>query len=157
MKVLIIRDIHGVVSTQGRMYVDNKFFGYTLEDKLRPAGVKVKGKTCIQAGLYLLSYNYSKKFRRYMPLIVDTPMFRGVRIHEGNNANHTEGCILLGAKKGEKGIYECSLINSNLRAMLADDIKLGKRCEILIIDYDYELHMYPEWLPDSYMFNSVYP
>ena len=40
----------GTNYTIGRLYIDDKFFCWTLEDKTRSPGVKVKGETSIPYG-----------------------------------------------------------------------------------------------------------
>lgn len=45
---------------------------------------KVYGKTAIPTGQYNVSWNYSSKFKKMMPLIEDVPGFSGIRIHAGN-------------------------------------------------------------------------
>jgi len=95
MKIQLFRILYNEDSTRGALFVDGKFFGYTLEDVVRPAGVKVPGKTAIQAGKYGVIVNVSNRFGREMALLIGVPNFEGVRVHGGNTAEDSEGCILL--------------------------------------------------------------
>lgn len=81
-------------STPGMLYVDGVFECYTLEDLVRPK--KVDGCTAIPAGVYHVMINWSNRFKRLLPLLLDVPGFTGVRIHPGNTDKDTEGCILVG-------------------------------------------------------------
>ena len=89
-------------STIGELSVDGRFECYTLEDKVRP--VKIKGRTAIPAGRYEVIINFSQRFQRPLPLLLRVPNFEGVRIHPGNTAANTEGCILVGDTKSENFI-----------------------------------------------------
>ena len=60
-------------STIGKLYVDDQFECYTLEDKVRP--VKIKGKTAIPEGRYEVIINHSQRFNRLLPLFLDVPDF----------------------------------------------------------------------------------
>ena len=88
--------------TIGKLYVDDQFECYTLEDKVRP--VKIPGKTAIPTGRYEVIINFSQRFQRLLPLFLNVPNFEGVRIHPGNTAADTEGCILVGETKDEGSI-----------------------------------------------------
>lgn len=94
-------------STIGKLYVDDQFECYTLEDKVRP--VKIKGKTAIPAARYEVIINHSQRFNRQLPLLLNVPDFVGVRIHPGNTAADTEGCILVGETKEEGFIGQSKL------------------------------------------------
>jgi hypothetical protein len=80
--------------TEGTLSIDGVFFCDTMEDKERP--VKIAGKTAIPLGIYKVIINQSVRFKKMMPLLIDVPNFAGVRIHAGNTAEDTEGCILVG-------------------------------------------------------------
>lgn len=98
--------------TIGGFYVNGKRFCDTLEDKDRGLKqdmdkidilkTKVKSDTAIPAGRYKVIFTHSPKFGRKMPLLLDVPGFEAIRIHPGNTAADSMGCILTG-KNTEKG------------------------------------------------------
>jgi len=94
--------------TIGKLFVDNVFEAFTLEDPVRADGVKVQDRTAIPPGAYDVVIDYSNRFKRLMPHILEVPMFSGIRIHSGNTAEDTSGCILVGAvyNKGEHRILQ---------------------------------------------------
>ncbi len=99
MKIVVRRFEYGDKFTIGKMYINDstEFECYTLEDKVRPKGVKVQNETAIPSGVYNLVINYSQHFDRILPQLLNVPMFEGVRIHSGNTDLDTEGCILVGS------------------------------------------------------------
>ena len=96
MIITINRFEYGTNYTIGRLSIDGEFQCYTLEDKVRPAGVKIDGKTAIPTGNYKVIRDMSNRFGRVMPHILNVMGFDGIRIHAGNTDVDTEGCILLG-------------------------------------------------------------
>lgn len=99
-------------ATLGDLSVDGEHFCYTCEDIVREKeGVPVKewkvaGETAIPRGRYQVIINHSQRFKRELPLLLNVQGFTGVRIHPGNTAEDTEGCILVGEKKGDECVLE---------------------------------------------------
>lgn len=79
------------------------YFCDTLEPTWRDyahGAYKVKGRSAIPEGRYAVVVTRSPKFGQWLPLLLGGPDFnrkwKGVRIHAGNTAADTEGCILVG-------------------------------------------------------------
>ena len=95
--------------TIGRLSIDGAYCCDTLEDTCRGlrqempleeiTALKVPGKSAIPSGRYKVVMSWSPRFKRTLPLLVDVPGFEGIRIHAGNTAADTEGCILPGENK----------------------------------------------------------
>lgn len=127
MKILLKRIFKGEDYTIGNIYVNGQYFADSLEDTVRD--VKIKGKTAIPAGKYLILMTYSNRFKKIMPLLIDVPGFEGVRIHSGNTPEDTEGCILVG-----KNTIKGQLTSSRLYTrMLYDLLKSSENNEIEIV------------------------
>lgn len=97
MNLNLVRKVFTDNSTIGILYVDELFFCYTLEDTVRP--VKIQNETAIPSGTYEVVLDWSDKFKRVMPHLLNVPNFSGVRIHGGNTKEDTAGCILVGGFK----------------------------------------------------------
>ncbi len=98
MRLKLVRETFTEDSTIGKLYVNDVFHCYTLEDKVRD--VKIKSITAIPKGKYEVAISFSNRFQQLMPLLLNVPNFEGVRIHWGNYSKDTDGCILLGNTKG---------------------------------------------------------
>lgn len=95
MKLLLRRFEFGDKYTIGKLYIDDAYVCYTLEDKVRD-GPKVPGETAIPKGTYSVIIDHSTRFNKDMLHVLDVPNFTGIRIHSGNTDKDTEGCILVG-------------------------------------------------------------
>jgi hypothetical protein len=96
MKLRVKRIAFKDTYTIGRFYIDDVYVCDSLEDRVRPNGIKIYGETAIPTGVYNVILNLSNRFKTILPLLLDVPMFEGIRIHGGNTSEDTHGCILLG-------------------------------------------------------------
>lgn len=104
MNLLLTRDVFSNTFTLGKLDINGEFFCYTCEDRVRPKGIKIWGETAIPPGEYHISLTWSNRFKKVLPLIVSVPGFEGIRIHSGNTADDTEGCVLLGKTRTDNGV-----------------------------------------------------
>jgi hypothetical protein len=102
MELKLNRIFLGSSATIGELYIDKKYIADTLEDRVRPEGEKVYGKTAIPEGVYKVVLSYSQRFKKILPEILNVPNFTGIRMHCGNSSADSSGCVLIGTWDGEK-------------------------------------------------------
>ena len=81
MELTLNRIFLGSSATIGELYADREHIADTLEDRVRPEGEKVYGKTAISEGTYEVKLTYSPRFKKILPEILNVPNFSGIRIH----------------------------------------------------------------------------
>lgn len=122
--------------TIGKLHVDGTFECWTLEDAVRPDPdpstpeneAKIPGATAIPEGRYRVRVTYSPRFKRRLPLLDNVPGFEGIRIHAGNTAQDTEGCILVGLARSENSIIASRVALTRLQTR----IQTARECWITI-------------------------
>jgi hypothetical protein len=121
--------------TIGKLYVDEKYLCDTIEDKVRdlPKEKKVYGETAIPAGFYEMDLTFSAKFKRDLPLIKNVPFFDGIRIHRGNTAKDTEGCIIVGENKEVGKVINSTGYEVKIMAMLREAKEKGDKIFIQVV------------------------
>ncbi|MBO4382219.1 MAG: hypothetical protein IKV77_05120 [Alistipes sp.] len=156
MKIQLKRTARKDTYTIGKVQIDGKYFCDSLEDTDRgatqvmpftPTGgsngywtvgngqriEKVYGKTAIPTGLYDACSYFWPKHKCYVVQLLRVPGFTGILLHNGTNADHSEGCPLLGKNNivgrlnGDR-IYMDALV---ARVMAAE--KLGERIKVEVI------------------------
>jgi hypothetical protein len=118
--IRIIREPSLQGTTLGVVFLDGRFTCFSLEDEIRPAGVKVDGETCIPPGRYRVGLTWSPKFSKVLPEVLDVPGFTGVRIHAGNTASDTRGCVLIGIQRAGVRILESQKAMALVQAWIAE-------------------------------------
>ena len=121
--------------TVGRLYVNGEFFCNTLEDVVRdlPKEQKVYGQTAIPPGTYKVVYNYSPKFKRHLPRLLDVPYFEGILIHSGNTAADSAGCILVGSNSAVGRLSNSRATSDRLNALIEEAQDKGEDITIEIV------------------------
>lgn len=132
MNITVKRIFKGPQYTIGKLSIDGHYFCDTLEDTVRAPGVKIPGKTAIPAGKYQIEITESIRFNRLMPIIKDVPGFSGVRIHSGNTAEDTEGCILVGFNRVKGKVLDSRETFQKFFKILLVAVRGGENLEIEI-------------------------
>lgn len=105
MIITVKRESESTEWTQGKLYIDDVYECYTLEDQAQP--VKIKHETRIPAGAYKVTLRefgghhekYKVKFPDFhkgMLWLQNVPGFHDILIHIGNTDDDSSGCILVG-------------------------------------------------------------
>lgn len=134
MVLLLKRKYLADTYTIGDLYIDGVFVANTCEDKVRDLSKekKVYGETAIPYGTYKVSWTYSPKFKKYMPLLEDVPQFAGIRIHSGNTAKDSLGCILVGENKQKGMVLNSRATVNKLYPIIKKGCLSKDGCKIII-------------------------
>ncbi|MEE3483260.1 MAG: DUF5675 family protein [Bacteroidales bacterium] len=102
----------GILSIDGKYeceVLENRDRGLTsnmTEEEIRQR--KVAGRTAIPTGRYRIIFSYSPKFCKcdyaingMIPLLIGVKGFCAIRMHAGNRAEDTDGCLLPGENKAK--------------------------------------------------------
>ena len=123
MQLKLIRSLFTTGSTFGKLSMNGQFYAYTCEDTVRhmngDCSKKVQNQTAIDEGTYEVVLSFSNHFQKYLPLLLNVKCFEGIRIHGGNTAKDSQGCILIGAEGDMKTkIWNCASKITSLVAAL---------------------------------------
>ena len=142
MEIVIKRIAKKSTYTIGKLYIDNKYFCDTLEDKDRGLkdtmsveeilSIKVKHETAIPTGNYNVDITYSPRFKRNLPLINNVKGFEGIRVHNGNIPQHTEGCVLLGFNKIKGQVVDSKVTVNKFIDIVQKALNKGEKVTITI-------------------------
>ena len=143
MELRLLRKWQVSESTLGELFDGSDRICFTLEDRVRPGDifqVKIPGKTAIPAGRYRMVITYSPRFKRDLPLLEDVPNFTASRIHAGNRAEDTEGCIIVGNAIGDvegdgpDDVLQSRIAESAVLRRIKAALDEGDECFITIED-----------------------
>lgn len=143
MLISVIRRKQTDNSTIGEMFVDDKYYCYTLENPQRKK--KIWGRTAIPAGVYSVQLRtsgrfhkrYSKRFpdmHKGMIHITGVPDFKYILIHIGNDEHDTAGCILVGMSYGRDWLNDSERAYRKLYPVVAKALESGEPVTITITD-----------------------
>ena len=116
MKLLLLRTRFHDGWCGGQLYINDDYFCFSLEDQVREPENrlggervavekwKVYGETAIPRGIYNVVFANSPKFGPDTITLLKVEGFEGIRIHAGNSAKDTEGCIIVGYRITRGGI-----------------------------------------------------
>lgn len=142
MEIKVIRKILTDETSIGDLLINGTFVCYTLEDRDRNLksdmtvadiqNIKVYSKTAIPYGSYRVTVTPTSLTgvgerliagSKQLPLVNGVKGFDGIRIHRGNKATATAGCLLCGLTKGTDLIGDSTtahnLVFNNIQTALA--------------------------------------
>ena len=112
----------GILSINGQRIcetLEDEDRGLSMTDTLEYIKArKVKGQTAIPVGTYQIVWSYSPRFKKMLPLLEGVPGYEGVRIHSGNTARDTEGCILCGRNTAVGTVTNSRYWTNKVNAMI---------------------------------------
>lgn len=131
MNIMLRRFQRTDQSTIGRIFLDDAFQCYSLEDTDRGDAPKVDGETCIPPGTYPVVL-YQSPTHGLVPLLQNIPDFSMVEIHPGNDPADTRGCILPGSSYTDNWVGDSRAAFALLFHRIATAIQGGETVSITV-------------------------
>jgi len=135
-------------TTLGLLYINNKFYCYTLEDTHHD--VKIAGETRIPAGSYPVDFcieetdmtlTYRAQFSEWFTFhleIKNVPNFQGIYLHNGGTHKDTAGCVLVSdsfnVSKDQKVLTNSKNTFETMYRFLTKQLNSGNKIIITIKD-----------------------
>lgn len=121
----LIRYTRTETAILGSLYLNGAFICYTLENAAK----------AIPCGMYNVQNSKSPKFKRELPLLHNSQVqaSRGIRIHVGNSAASSSGCVLVGMGRNGDRLTESTpaetmvtmLCRNETNLVIVDNYKQG--------------------------------
>lgn len=123
---------------------------FTCEDPRQT--VKIRGETRIPAGTYEIKLRreggmhkrYARRFGEHVGMLwlQNVPNFEWIYIHLGNDAQDTEGCILVGEQREESTlvVHKSAIAYARIYPRIAAAIRAERGARITVVNLDR-----PEW------------
>lgn len=118
-------------ATISKLYLGGQYLCDILEDEVREipgmpvADWKIHGETAIPAGKYKVVLQDSGRFGLNTLTLLDVPGFKYIRVHGGNTAANTEGCLLPGTKNSDNTVASSQVALRALHALIEPEIDVG--------------------------------
>lgn len=143
LHLTLIRAYRKADYTIGQLYTGNTLLCNTIEDTDRGLNqndstehikkVKVPGQTAIPTGTYKLTVSQSPKFGRRLIEVLNVPGFSGIRVHRGNTAADSAGCIIPGKNTARGRVTDSTRFEELLTQMVDNAIRSGEECYLTIV------------------------
>lgn len=142
MELLLERKYPKNNYTISNLFINGKFYCNTIEDVVRDINkngtfdcgeFKISGHTAIPYGKYEIQVTYSPKFKRKLPLLLNVKHFEGIRIHRGNTAKDSSGCLIPGENTKRGMVLNSTKYELELTNLIESANKRGEKVIIEII------------------------
>ena len=118
----LVRYTRTETAVLGSLYLNGAFVCYTLENAAK----------AVPCGMYTVQNSKSPKFKRELPLLFrsNVPQSRGIRIHRGNTAKDSQGCVLVGMGRST----EKSSVTESANAEIMVTMLCRNETNLVIVD-----------------------